>query len=88
MEGTQFCQSCAMPLEKPEDFGTERDGSKNVDYCQYCYKDGAFTSEETMEGMIEACVPFTLEAGVFPTAEAARAAMMETFPKLKRWANN
>ncbi|MCL2545129.1 MAG: zinc ribbon domain-containing protein [Clostridia bacterium] len=87
MESTMvFCQSCAMPLEKPEDYGTERDNSKSADYCQYCYAKGAFTSEETMEGMIEACIPFTLEAKVFPTAEAARAAMMEQFPKLKRWA--
>jgi hypothetical protein len=75
-----------MPLEKPEDYGTERGGAKSADYCRYCYVDGAFTSEETMEGMIEVCIPFTLEAKVFPTAEAARAAMLEQFPKLKRWA--
>ena len=87
MEGTMIlCQSCAMPLEKPEDYGTERDGSKSADYCQYCYANGAFTGEMTMEQMIEACVPFTLEAKVFPTAEAARAEMTKNSPKLKRWA--
>ncbi|MDR1096440.1 MAG: zinc ribbon domain-containing protein, partial [Spirochaetaceae bacterium] len=38
-----FCQSCGMPLSKDEDFGTNTDGSKNNDYCAYCYKDGKFT---------------------------------------------
>ncbi|MCL2351879.1 MAG: zinc ribbon domain-containing protein [Firmicutes bacterium] len=75
-----------MPLEKPEDFGTNADGSANGDYCRYCYAGGAFTSDETMEGMIEACIPFTLEAGAFGSADEARAAMAAEFPKLKRWA--
>lgn len=86
MENMKMCQSCAMPLEKPEDFGSERDGSKSAEYCQYCYADGAFTSESTMDQMIEACVPFTIEAGVYPTPEAARAGMQAYFPTLKRWA--
>ena len=34
MEATKvFCQSCAMPLENPEDFGTESCGAKSADYC-------------------------------------------------------
>ncbi len=78
-----FCQSCAMPMEKAEDFGTEKNGAKNHDYCQYCYKDGAFTSESTMEEMIEGCVPFIKDQ--FGGEEAARAMMKEMFPKLKRW---
>ena len=87
MEATKvFCQSCAMPLENPEDFGTESCGAKSADYCHYCYKDGAFTSEATMESMIELCVPHVVEAGVYPTAEKARAEMLVFFPTLKRWA--
>ena len=87
MEATKvFCQSCAMPLEKPEDFGTEYCGAMSADYCQYCYKDGAFTSGHTMEEMIELCIPFTVEAKVYPTAEEARADMLKYFPKMKRWA--
>lgn len=52
MEDKKFCQSCGMPMEKEEDFGTERDGSRNEDYCCYCYKDGSFTGDMTMEDMI------------------------------------
>jgi len=87
MNQQKFCQSCAMPLTEESQFGTNADGSKNEDYCLYCYKDGAFTAETTMEEMIEFCIPHVLEAGVYPDANAARAAMREYFPKLKRWQN-
>ena len=39
-----FCQSCGMPMSKPEDFGTEKDGSPSQEYCQYCYKNGKWTA--------------------------------------------
>ena len=42
-----FCQSCAMPIKKAEDFGTNTDGSQNQDYCQYCYQRGKFTESNT-----------------------------------------
>ena len=38
MEDKKFCQSCGMPMEKPEDFGTSNDGGRNEEYCCYCYK--------------------------------------------------
>lgn len=88
MTGEKFCQSCAMPLTEEAHFGTNADGTKNEEYCIYCYKDGAFTSEMTMEEMIEVCIPHVLQAGVYPDENAARAAMREYFPKLKRWQKN
>lgn len=39
----QFCQSCGMPMGAADLYGTETDGSKNTDYCKYCYEHGAFT---------------------------------------------
>ncbi len=81
----KFCQSCAMPLESPELYGTNADGSKNEDYCSYCYKDGAFTSESTMDEMIETCVPFVSKGEPWPDEDTARKAMQEFFPQLKRW---
>ena len=41
MKEMKFCQSCGMPLTD-EVLGTNADGSKNEDYCMYCYKDGKF----------------------------------------------
>ena len=84
MENQKICQSCAMPLVKAEDFGTNADGSKNEDYCVYCYTGGAFPGDCTMDEMIETCVPFCLEAGEYKDADEARAAMRAAFPRLKR----
>lgn len=81
-----FCQSCAMPLEKPEDFGTEKDGGKSQDYCQYCFQHGVFTSDMTMEEMIAFCAPMTVEGGMAKTEDEAKDQMRQFFPKLKRWA--
>jgi hypothetical protein len=39
MEEIIICQSCSMPLEKEEDYGTNADGTKNNEYCVYCFKD-------------------------------------------------
>ena len=50
----RFCQSCGMPLTEVV-LGTNADGSKNEDFCMYCYKDGKFLQDCTMEEMIEHC---------------------------------
>ena len=44
----KICQSCAMPIDEST-FGTEADGSKNQEYCHYCYANGQFTKECTMD---------------------------------------
>lgn len=83
MEQT-ICQSCAMPMTEEANFGTNADGSRNKDYCCYCYADGHFTQDQTMEEVIETCVPFVV-GSVYPDADAARNGMREYFPTLKRW---
>ena len=52
----KFCQSCAMPMTE-ELYGSNKDGSKNEDYCIYCYENGEFTADISMEEMIDFCVP-------------------------------
>lgn len=82
----KYCQSCGMPMGKTDEmYGTEADGSKSGDYCSYCYQNGAFTAECTMDEMIEACVPPMTEANSGMSAEEARSMMRQCFPKLKRW---
>lgn len=87
MEQT-FCQSCGMPLTD-DNKGTNADGSRNEDYCMYCYKEGRFTQDFNMNQMIEFCAQFTdqmnKEAGWNLTPEQAKAQMREFFPHLKRW---
>jgi len=85
MENMIFCQSCAMPLQKAEDHGTNADGTPNADYCIHCFGEGQFLVEETMAEMIESCVPFVLGGKPYHTEEEARAGMRAFFPTLKRW---
>lgn len=80
---TPFCQSCGMPMETQEMYGTGADGAKTPEYCTYCYQNGAFTSDVSMEGMIEQCLPHMVSE---ERTEAEARAMMEAFlPTLKRW---
>ena len=47
MKKEAYCQSCSMPVVSPLLLGTEKDGSKNQEYCKYCYQDGSFTHPQT-----------------------------------------
>lgn len=81
----KFCQSCGMPLTHSEEFGTEWDGGKSEDYCKYCYADGRFIAECSMEEMIESCIPFMIQANPQMSEASAREGMKKWFPTLKRW---
>jgi hypothetical protein len=84
-ENMKFCQSCGMPLTEEGQLGTNADGSRNQDYCSYCWKEGAFTwPQATMEQMIDHCAPMMAQSGF--TQEEARQRMRQWFPTLKRWA--
>ena len=80
---SRICQSCSMPMEDEKVFGTNKDGSKNSDYCIYCYKDGAFIDDVSMEEYIEMNVPFAVQAGM--TEKEMRHHCETVFPTLKRW---
>ena len=84
----EFCQSCGVPIDSST-YGTEADGSKSKDYCHYCYANGSFTNDCTMDGMIELNLnyidEFNKDSEVKYTVEEARKMMKEFFPHLKRW---
>ena len=95
----KFCQSCGMPLTSDEVCGTNADGSLSADYCTYCYQQGKFAQDCTMDEMIEHCAQFVEEFNkdseqnpdsyfhnyAKVTKEEAIAMMKQEFPKLKRW---
>lgn len=84
MSETKYCQSCGMPMDESY-YGSNKDGSKNQEYCSYCYKDGAFSADITMEEMIEGCIAPMVEHNKDMTEEQAKKMMQEFFPTLKRW---
>lgn len=82
----KYCQCCAMPMGNTDEmYGTEKDGSKSADYCKYCYENGEFTFNGSMEEMIEICVPPMVENNPGMTQEQARDMMKRFLPMLKRW---
>jgi len=82
----KYCQCCGMPMgETDEMYGSELDGIKSKDYCKYCYENGKFTFNGSMEDMIELCVPNMASANPNMKEDEARDAMREWFPTLKRW---
>lgn len=89
MESSNYiiCQSCGMPLQGDEDFGTNLDGSKNAEYCRFCYKEGKYTDEGiTMEKKIEKNIEIAKKMGM--AEEQAKKIANSIIPKLKRWQNN
>ena len=84
-ETTPFCQSCGMPLTDPSLRGTEADGSPSPHYCKYCYGEGKFSGEMTMEQMIDFCAPMMAQSNPGMTEEDAKEQMRKFFPLLLRW---
>lgn len=84
-----ICQSCGMPMHKPEDFGTNADGAQNMEYCTYCYQNGAFTRDVTMEEMMETNLKYIDEwnkgTGNNMTVDEARPVLRQFLSTLKRW---
>lgn len=84
-----YCQSCGMLMQTSDLFGTDKDGSLNREYCCYCYKEGEFVQDCTMDEMIEHCVKYLDEfnkgCDTQFSKEEAIAQMKEFFPMLKRW---
>ncbi|OGC10726.1 hypothetical protein A3J90_05625 [candidate division WOR-1 bacterium RIFOXYC2_FULL_37_10] len=79
-----ICQSCGMPMQKEENFGTNQDGSKNLEYCQFCFQTGKFADEGiTMQQKIAKNIEIAKKMGM--PEEKAREMVTSTIPKLKRW---
>lgn len=74
-----------------EHYSKNSDGSINKDYCGYCYTDGSFAQDMSMDEMVEHCLQylddFNQDSENKFTKEEARAMMKEHFPVLKRWKN-
>ena len=80
-----FCQSCGIPLQKPQDFATSANGSSVNDYCHFCFQNGAFTQPDmNMQGMIDKCASIMARQGMMSEGQA-KALMTDVIPRLKRW---
>lgn len=74
------CQSCGMPIT-PEQMGRGKDGTINQHYCKWCWDNGDFLKDCTMEEMVEQCLPHM----PFGTPEENRKFLTDLLPTLDRW---
>jgi transcriptional regulator with XRE-family HTH domain len=86
---TSICQSCAMPLQSLNDFGTNGDGTASTEYCSHCYGDGSFTHSRTIEEMVESNLrfldEFNAQNGTDYSEDEARTILKMHLATLKRW---
>ena len=79
-----ICQSCGMPMKNMIDFGTDRDGSINTEYCHYCYEEGEFTDKEiSLEEKMAKNINIAIKMGMSKVAASNLAS--NTLPALRRW---
>ena len=80
-----FCQSCGMPMEIPECFGTNTDKTKSDDYCCHCFQNGGFVEPNmTLEEMIDLAGSIMAEKVKMPETDA-KDMCRSLIPTLKRW---
>lgn len=79
----KICQSCGMPIVNNNQLGSNKNKSLNEDYCKYCYQNGEFIDDVTMQEYIEMCSQFGAQAGMFN--EHMKEYCSKLFPTLKRW---
>ena len=79
-----YCQSCGMMFAAPGQHGHEADGSEVGDLCRWCYDDGAYVEDVTMDEMIEDCAPRMAKAMGW-TADEAASLLGAALPTLRRW---
>lgn len=78
-----FCQSCTMPIDNPEDRGSEKNGTVSQEFCKYCYKDGAFTNPGLSLDEMKKKVESEMRRQRFPDSLIQKA--LTALPYLKRW---
>ena len=80
-----FCNSCGRPIVR-EDYGTNKDGSPNDEYCIDCFENGEFTEPDiTLNEMILRKTKEMMEKN--PRLPETQATGITAFfiPGLKRW---
>ncbi|WP_347925600.1 zinc ribbon domain-containing protein [Pontimicrobium sp. SW4] len=83
IKNNKFCQSCGMPIQKdPEKGGTNVGGTKNKNYCSYCYQDGDFLFNGTVKEMQAFCKDKMVENG---SSKFIAWLFTRVIPRLERW---
>lgn len=82
----KVCQSCGMPMGTTDElYGLESNGKLSKDYCKFCYDDGEFVDDCTMEQMMNLCIDLNVAYNEYLDPDDAKKLVEGFFPSLKRW---
>ncbi|MBR8707542.1 hypothetical protein IX321_000225 [Bacteroides pyogenes] len=79
-------QSCGMNMKTVMDFETNTNETPNKEYCHYCYLNGMFTRNMTME-ILNISIIWNEETGSKFTSNEARPILYNFLLALKGWKN-
>jgi hypothetical protein len=72
-----------MPIDDVNNRGTEKDGTKNTEYCKYCYQNGSLINPEmTFDEMKEIVITQMRKLHIH---ENVIHQSLDRLPHLKRW---
>lgn len=84
----EICQSCGMNIEDDKYKGTNADGSLSDEYCSFCFKEGGFTNNFSLDQQVSIGLDYSPEYKEAKTAEEKdkiRLQAKEYLSGLKRW---
>jgi len=85
----RICQSCGMPMVASEHFGTNTDHSVSDDYCCFCFQEGKFTDNFTLDEFMDDALKneFAADDNYKPTVTVDERIVKEKIKllELKRW---
>lgn len=87
------CQSCGQPLgmlqnldgKAKSNFGTNTQGKEIHEYCDFCFKDGAFVEPKLTMDQMTARTIKNMERELGISEEQAQVMVGALIPQLKRW---
>ena len=87
MENKLRCQSCGMGLsEEAGNFGKEKNGSTNSEFCRFCYQNGGFVNpDQTLEEMIQSSIENMTGDELNMPVDKATELANSFIPTLNRW---
>lgn len=86
-----ICQSCGMNIDNNDVKGSNEDGSLSDEYCSFCFRDGKFTNERTIDEKVDIGLQYSEEYQNAKTEEEKNIIIIQTrkyLSGLKRWNEN
>ena len=84
VKNKNVCQSCGESIYRISEFGTDKDGSINTDYCFHCYQEGSYTDKNMrLEQKIARNIELAAKMGISRSKAIKQANAI--LPNLKRW---